>query len=42
VPARSLVWDGRDDRGERVASGTYFVRVATPSETRTLKLTLVK
>lgn len=42
APARSLVWDGRDDGGEPVASGTYFVRVATPSETRTLKLTLVK
>jgi len=42
APARSLVWDGRDDGGERVASGTYFVRVATSSQKRTLKLTLVK
>jgi hypothetical protein len=38
----SAVWNGRDDHGERVASGTYFVRASTPSSAHTLKLTLLK
>jgi hypothetical protein len=40
--SRSLAWDGRSDAATLVSSGTYFVRVTTPSQTRTLKLTLVK
>jgi hypothetical protein len=39
---RMLEWDGRAGDGTAVASGTYFVRVTTPSRTRTLKLTLLK
>jgi len=39
---RALAWDGRDDRGASVSSGTYFVRVTTPSQARTLKLTMLK
>lgn len=37
-----LAWDGRDDTGARVPSGSYVVRVATGGETRSAKLTLVK
>jgi FlgD Ig-like domain/Heparinase II/III-like protein len=40
--SRSLAWDGRNDAGTPVSSGAYFVRVTTPSRTRTLKLTLLK
>jgi hypothetical protein len=40
--SRALAWDGRDDHGDAVSSGIYFVRVVMPSATRTLKLTLVK
>jgi hypothetical protein len=40
--AQLLAWDGRNDDGDVVSSGTYFVRVATASQTRTLKLTLLK
>ena len=39
---RAVTWDGRNDAGVGVASGSYFVRVATPLQTRTLKLMLVK
>ncbi len=44
VPAGSatITWDGRDDAGRPVASGTYFVRASTRGSTRTTKLTLVK
>ncbi len=36
-----VTWDGRNDAGERVAGGTYFVRLRTGSDTasRTLVLT---
>jgi hypothetical protein len=37
-----FAWDGRDDAGRVVASGTYFVRASTASDTRTVKLTLLK
>ena len=36
--ARSLVWDGRDDRGSRVACGIYLACVRVGGERRTLKL----
>jgi len=39
---KSWVWNGRNDVGTTVSSGTYFVRVTTPAQTRTVKLTLVK
>ena len=35
-------WDGRDDRGQAVASGMYFYRLAAGRENRTGKLTLLK
>lgn len=37
-----LLWDGRDDGGRPVASGTYFLRASTTTHSRTLKLTVVK
>lgn len=40
--AMAITWDGRDDRGTAVSSGTYFVRAATPSATRSTKLVLLK
>ena len=40
--SRVLMWDGRSDGGASVSSGTYFVRVRTTSQTRALKLVLLK
>ena len=36
------VWDGRDRRGGRAASGVYFYRVETPGAAVTRKMVLVK
>lgn len=36
------VWDGRDDRGVRVASGVYFVRVSTPTHHDVRRVVLLK
>ncbi len=38
----AIEWDGRDGRGQRVASGVYLLRVNTGGNVRTLKLTLLK
>lgn len=38
----SAVWSGVDNRGEEVASGTYFVRLHAPGYDQTQKLTIVK
>jgi len=37
-----LSWNGTDETGQRVASGVYLVRIATPEQTATVKLTIVK
>ncbi|MCB1184235.1 Omp28-related outer membrane protein [bacterium] len=37
-----VVWDGRDDGGRALPSGTYFCRVAQGGATANLKMTLVK
>jgi len=37
-----FVWDGRDTRGGRVASGVYFVVARTPAATYTTKLVLIE
>lgn len=37
-----IVWDGLDDHGNRVASGTYFVRMSAPDHASTRKMTLLK
>ena len=31
VARRAAYWDGRNDAGERVASGLYFYQLTTPS-----------
>ena len=35
-------WDGRNDRGERVASGVYFSRLATASGAMTKRMVLLR
>jgi len=35
-------WDGRDDGGERVASGVYYVRMETPGGVKQQKVVLVR
>ncbi|HET6348593.1 MAG TPA: FlgD immunoglobulin-like domain containing protein, partial [Candidatus Krumholzibacteria bacterium] len=40
--ARALSWNGRDDRGAGVASGSYFVRVESSGRSQTVKITLLK
>ena len=37
-----IVWDGRDARGGRVASGVYLYRAVTPAGTQTRRMTLMK
>ncbi len=37
-----LRWDGRDENGRSLSSGAYLVRVESASETRSLKITLLK
>ena len=37
-----VMWDGRDDHGRSVASGTYFVRLRWPEGTATSRVMLIK
>jgi DNA-binding beta-propeller fold protein YncE len=39
---RSVVWDGTDDQGARVASGVYFCRLSTPQHDETVRIALLK
>ena len=39
---RAAYWDGRNDDGERVASGLYFYQLRTPSFHQTRRLVIVK
>ena len=39
---QELVWDGRDARGRAVPTGIYIARLATPQETRAIKLVMMK
>jgi flagellar hook assembly protein FlgD len=36
------IWDGRDDRGAAVPSGTYFCRLVAGKNCKTLKMTMLK
>jgi hypothetical protein len=38
----SLTWDGRDDAGQRLASGTFFARLETAGGVWSRKMTLLK
>ena len=37
----SVVWNGCDDSGRRVASGIYLIRLVTPTQTHTTRVTMV-
>ncbi len=37
-----LAWDGRDARGQEVASGIYFYRLTTPGNVVTRRMTLIR
>ena len=38
----TVMWDGTDNRGGRVASGAYYYRLQTGTQTATHKMLLVK
>jgi len=38
----STVWDGTDNTGSQVASGTYFYKLETPRNSQTVRATLVR
>ena len=40
--AKQIVWDGRNEAGEAVATGIYYVIFRTPARKATLKLLMVK
>jgi len=40
--AYRLDWDGRDERGKRVASGIYFIRLVAGSFAETGRIALVR
>ena len=40
--AKSVAWDGRDERGLNVASGVYYCRMAAADYDRSIKLLLVR
>jgi len=39
---KKVIWDGKDNRGSKVASGVYFYRLETGDKTATRKLVLVR
>jgi hypothetical protein len=39
---RSITWDGTDDSGEQIASGTYFYVLKAGGKTFTMKMTMLK
>jgi hypothetical protein len=38
----ALRWDGRDDRGARVASGAYFARVESGGRSAATKIVVAR
>jgi len=39
---KTVMWDGRNDRGEQVSSGIYLYRIQAGSFTKTVKMSLLK
>ncbi|UCG52714.1 MAG: M6 family metalloprotease domain-containing protein [Candidatus Latescibacterota bacterium] len=39
---KTVTWDGRNDRGEKVATGVFFYRMRAPGCEKTMKMTLLK
>ncbi len=39
---QSAIWDGQDGQGNKVASGTYFLRTNTAGDDRVIKLVVVR
>ncbi len=42
APSQAAYWDGKNDIGERVASGIYFYTLQTPEFTATRKMVILK
>ena len=40
--SHQLVWNGKNDAQQSVASGVYFTRIQTARKTRILKMVLMK
>ena len=40
--SRAAYWDGRNDLGERLASGVYFYQLSTPDSSATRKMVITK
>ena len=40
--SRAAYWDGRNDLGERLASGVYFYQLSTPDSSATRKMVIMK
>jgi aminopeptidase N len=40
--AHSVAWDGRNDRGDRVASGMYWLRASGPSGERAIRVVVIR
>ena len=40
--SRAAYWDGRNDLGERLASGVYFYQLSTPESSATRKMVIMK
>lgn len=38
----TFLWDGKDEKGRGLSSGTYLYRLKTPSYSKTHKMMLVK
>ena len=39
---RAAYWDGRNENGELVASGTYFYELSTPSSRQLRRMVIIK
>ncbi|MCU0638774.1 MAG: hypothetical protein MUF59_02750 [Candidatus Krumholzibacteria bacterium] len=39
---KTVVWDGRDERGDAIASGVFFYRLQAPGYSRTMKMVVLR